>query len=106
MTSPFDFERRPLVAIWEVTRACQLACRHCRADSIHVRNPGELATEEWKRLFEQYPERFLLGSDTWVNERWDSYGSIMADYRAWLAQLPPGVAESIAFRNAEQLFKR
>jgi len=25
---------------------------------------------------------FLIGSDTWIEERWDSYGSIMADYRA------------------------
>jgi len=33
-------------------------------------------------------DRFLLGSDTWINERWQSYGDIMAGYRAWLAQLP------------------
>jgi len=26
--------------------------------------------------------------------------------QTWLAQLPQGVAEKIAFRNAEQLFKR
>jgi len=55
---------------------------------------------------ERYPDRFLLGSDTWIDQRWDSYGSIMADYRSWLAQLPQAVAEKIAFRNAEQLFKR
>jgi hypothetical protein len=67
---------------------------------------GGKLTPEWKRLFERYPDRFLLGSDTWINERWDSYGSIMADYRSWLAQLPQGVAEKIAFRNAEQLFQR
>ena len=59
-----------------------------------------------QRLFERYPDRFLLGSDTWIDQRWDSYGSIMADYRSWLAQLPQGVAEKIAFRNAERLFKR
>jgi len=57
-------------------------------------------------LFERYPERFLLGSDTWINERWDSYGSTMSDYRSWLAQLPRDVAEKIAFRNAERLFRR
>lgn len=41
------------MVIWEVTRACQLACRHCRADSIHVRNPGELTTDEGRRLFDR-----------------------------------------------------
>jgi hypothetical protein len=30
----------------------------------------------------------------------------MAEYRSWLAQLPQGIAEKIAFRNAEKLFKR
>ncbi len=31
---------------------------------------------------------------------------VRADIQTWLAQLPQGVAEKIAFRNAEQLFKR
>jgi radical SAM protein len=48
-----DVTRQPFMVIWEVTRACQLACRHCRADSIHVRNPGELTTDEGRRLFDQ-----------------------------------------------------
>jgi len=64
---------------------------------------GKLS-EEWKKLFIKYPDRFLVGSDTWVNERWASYGAIMNEYRGWLRQLPPDVAESIAFRNAERLF--
>jgi hypothetical protein len=51
-------------------------------------------------LFERYPNRFLLGSDTWINERWQSYGDIMAGYRAWLAQLPPKIAAQIANGNA------
>jgi hypothetical protein len=36
---------------------------------------GQLSAD-WQRLFEKYPERFLIGSDTWIDERWDSYGSI------------------------------
>jgi hypothetical protein len=67
---------------------------------------GGSLTPEWRRLFEKYPERFLIGSDTWVNERWDNYGSIMATYREWLKQLPEEVMEKIAFRNAERLFGR
>jgi hypothetical protein len=36
---------------------------------------------------------FLLGSDTWINERWDSYDTIVKRYRAWLAQMPADQAQ-------------
>src|SRR6266853_3769539 len=61
-------------------------------------------TQEWRRLLEKYSDRFLLGSDTWVTERWDGYAELIAGYRAWLSQLPREAAERIAFRNAERLF--
>lgn len=41
-----DFNRTPFVAIWETTRACDLCCRHCRAEAISEPLPGELSTEE------------------------------------------------------------
>jgi radical SAM protein len=41
---------RPFIVIWEVTRACQLVCTHCRADAIRTRNPFELTTDEGRRL--------------------------------------------------------
>ena len=78
----------------------------CELSSRYGITEGGKLTTEWRRLFEKYPERFLIGSDTWVNERWDNYGSIMATYRGWLAQLPAEVAEKIAFRNGERLFGR
>lgn len=40
------FEKYPAVVIWETTRACQLACRHCRASAIRHRNPDELTVDE------------------------------------------------------------
>lgn len=52
----FDFAQRPLVAIWEVTRACALACRHCRAEANPRRDPLELTFEEGCRLMEQVRE--------------------------------------------------
>ncbi|KAB2838016.1 MAG: amidohydrolase family protein [Burkholderiales bacterium] len=61
---------------------------------------------EWKKLFERYPDRFLLGSDTWVNERWEDYARIMNGYREWLAELPREIAEKIAFGNALRLFRK
>jgi radical SAM protein len=50
--TPFsvDFHQAPLLVIWEVTRACALACRHCRASAINQRHPDELNLEEGKRL--------------------------------------------------------
>jgi radical SAM protein len=47
-----DAAERPFIVIWEVTRACQLVCTHCRADAIRARNPFELTTDEGKRLLD------------------------------------------------------
>lgn len=48
-----DPSERPFIVIWEVTRACQLACVHCRADAITRRNPLELTTDQGRRLLDQ-----------------------------------------------------
>jgi radical SAM protein len=50
---PSDFSSAPFIVIWEVTRACALACVHCRADAIARRHPQELSTEEGLRLIDQ-----------------------------------------------------
>ena len=47
-----DASERPFIVIWEVTRACQLVCTHCRADAIRTRNPFELTTDEGRRLLD------------------------------------------------------
>jgi radical SAM protein len=60
----FDFEKRPFVVIWEVTRACSLVCRHCRASAKVHRHPLELTTEEASRFIDQVvraaPPLFIL----------------------------------------------
>ncbi len=43
----------PVIVIWEATRACALACRHCRAQAIPHRNPEELSTTEAFRLVDE-----------------------------------------------------
>jgi MoaA/NifB/PqqE/SkfB family radical SAM enzyme len=50
---PLDFNQAPFLVIWEVTRACALACVHCRADAIARRDPRELTTDEGRRLIDQ-----------------------------------------------------
>lgn len=41
-----DFDQSPFLVIWETTRACDLACLHCRAEAIPGRDRGELTTGE------------------------------------------------------------
>jgi hypothetical protein len=65
---------------------------------------GGQLTPEWRELFTRHSERFVLGSDTWINERWFSYDAIFKEYRTWLAQLPQDAAARIAHGNAERLF--
>ncbi len=48
-----DPRQRPFIVIWEVTRACQLACVHCRADAIPLRDPLELTTDQGRGLLDE-----------------------------------------------------
>ncbi|WP_432735629.1 heme b synthase [Maridesulfovibrio sp. FT414] len=41
---------------WEITRSCNLACKHCRAEAHPEPYPGELSTEEAKALIDTFPE--------------------------------------------------
>jgi len=50
--SLMSFERAPHLVFWEVTKACPLTCKHCRANAIDKPLPGELSTTEGKRLLE------------------------------------------------------
>jgi radical SAM protein len=49
----FDTTQRPFVLIWELTQACELACKHCRADANPLRHPDELTTSEGKQLLKE-----------------------------------------------------
>ncbi len=64
---------------------------------------GQLCPE-WRTLLAKYPDRFMVGSDTWVNERWASYDDTMQGYRTWLGELPPALAQKVAWGNAAVLF--
>ncbi len=50
------FDQRPFLVFWEITRACALACRHCRAEAQPQRHPKELNHEEALRLIGQLKE--------------------------------------------------
>jgi radical SAM protein with 4Fe4S-binding SPASM domain len=57
----FDTSQRPVVLIWEVTQACELACDHCRADARPARHPDELTPAEGKALLDDAAEEFGEG---------------------------------------------
>ncbi|MEK8031180.1 amidohydrolase family protein [Ideonella sp. DXS29W] len=61
-------------------------------------------TVEWRALLTDQPDRFVIGSDTWVNERWAAYEGLMADARRWLGGLDPSTAQRIGWGNAAALF--
>ena len=70
LRSSIDFGQRPMLVFWETTRACLLACRHCRASATTQAPPGELSTAEGYALIEQvagfgrpYPILVLTGGD-------------------------------------------
>jgi hypothetical protein len=64
---------------------------------------GKLSPE-WKALITEQPSRFMIGSDTWVNQRWQYYDELMKGYRVWLGDLPPAIAQQVAWGNGARLF--
>ncbi|MEM7293387.1 MAG: amidohydrolase family protein [Pseudomonadota bacterium] len=58
---------------------------------------------DWLALFEKFPNRMVLGTDTYTPERW-FYVIEHAEWsRGWLTSLPPNLANNIAWRNAQRL---
>ena len=58
----------------------------------------------WKALLLEMPDRFVVGSDTWINGRWDDYENLMQQARRWLGDLPPPIARRIGWENGAALF--
>ena len=84
-------ERYPLL-MGELSYRPGLTCDH-----------GRLC-QDWHALLLKYPGRFLIGSDTWINQRWLYYDDTMQGYRAWLGSLPADVARMIAWENGARMF--
>jgi predicted TIM-barrel fold metal-dependent hydrolase len=76
---------------------CDLAFRTDHAQGGQV-DPA------WRAVFLEFPDRFLVGSDTFTPERWYYVVPHAQWTREWLADLPRDVAERIAYGNGERLF--
>ncbi len=66
----YDLNQRPFMVVWETTQACDLACKHCRAESQPLHNPNALTDAEGRRLIDQvvdlgmpHPLFILTGGD-------------------------------------------
>jgi predicted TIM-barrel fold metal-dependent hydrolase len=76
---------------------CDLAFRTDQAS-------GGKVDPAWRPVFLEFPERFMVGTDSFTPERWH-YIPEHADWsRRWLADLPRDVAERIAWKNGETVF--
>ena len=103
-----DFSLAPFLVIWEVTRACALACVHCRADAIARRDPRELTTEEGFRLIDQVraigprPPLFVLtGGDPMRRRDLASLVRYATGVGLTVALTPSGTAAATRERLAE-----
>ena len=77
---------------------CDLAFRTDQASNSKV-------DAAWREAFLEFPDRFMVGTDTFTPERWH-YIVEHADWsRGWLADLPPRLAERIAWRNGETVLR-
>jgi radical SAM protein len=67
--TPADFATSPLMFYYEITQACDLVCKHCRASAQACSHPLELTTDQSKRLIDEivtFPRRptlVLTGGD-------------------------------------------
>ena len=71
-------------------------------DQRFLDEDGQLLPE-WRALFLDHPNRFVVGVDTYSLPRWQSFDEVAATIRQWLDQLPPSVARRIARDNAREL---
>jgi radical SAM protein len=104
---PTDFANTPFLVIWETTRACALACVHCRADAIARRDPNELSTGEGFALIDQIralgtpPPLFVLtGGDPMRRPDLAQLVRYAADAGLTVALTPSGTAAATRDRLA------
>ena len=65
---------------------------------------GGKVDEAWRGVFTRFPDRFMVGTDTFTPERWHYVPEHANWSREWLSSLPRELAERIAWKNGEALF--
>ena len=65
--------------------------------------PDGRLVQEWRKVLLEFPDRFMVGTDTHSPERWNLIDASATQTRRLLSELPIEVAEGIAFKNGEEL---
>jgi len=66
--------------------------------------PDGQISDDWYELFIRFPDRFMVGVDTFSLSRWHHFDAAVATIRNWLGQLPDDVAKRLAYDNAAAFF--
>lgn len=105
-----DFHHSPFLVFWEITQACDLVCKHCRASAQPDRHPdeieGDLCDELIEELarFPQKPTLILTGGDPM--KRSDVFDIIRRSTRAGLTVAMTPSATPLVDLNALRELKR
>jgi AdoMet-dependent heme synthase len=93
----YDLSQRPFMVIWETTQACDMACRHCRAEAQPEHNPNALSFEEGCRLIDQIidfgkpnPLVILTGGDPFKRKDIFELSQYASDHGLPVALSPSG----------------
>jgi radical SAM protein len=106
-----DLSAAPVFVCWETTKACLLACRHCRAKAIRRALPDELSHQESIRMIDQltefgepYPALLLTGGDPLMRDDFFDlieYAKRKGIYVAVAASVTPKLDEGSICRMKE-----
>ena len=104
-----DLDARPMLVFWESTKACTLACRHCRATAVAAPSPGELTTAQAGRLIESLgdfgkprPVLIATGGDVLMRQDLDTLIDLARASKVPLA-LAPSVTPLLTAERAAQI---
>lgn len=105
-----DYDRRPLLLFWEMTKACPLSCAHCRAHAQCVPAPGELTHREGAKFLEDMagfgapsPILVMTGGDPLA--RADLFELLaQAKAQGTKVALAPAVSPALAGKTLDRLY--
>lgn len=60
--------------------------------------------EDWEMLLVEYPDRFLVGVDTYSSQRWVKLKQVTQQIRQYLNGLPEDTKKALAYKNVQRLF--
>ena len=76
----------------------------CDLAFINDHAPGGKLDSDWRAAFMEFPDRFMVGTDTYTAERWHYVVEHANWSRGWMTELPLEVAERVAYKNGDAIF--